>query len=169
MKKYVLFLSPFFMNGHKRQGEPTGFIDKLYATFCTTADEWIGKSELNVSANPQKIHTIRASVRERLFADVTKGGAYLSIRSWEGKPYRSKQKEVIRLYQENYVALQPIKMTYDSNDPLPRVWIEGKEVSLPEVAQNDGLTVPDFIDWFFGNGKSNVFEGYVIHFTEFRY
>lgn len=36
-------------------------------------------------------------------------------------------------------------------------------------AKNDGLSVEDFVEWFFGNNKENVFEGVVIHFTDFRY
>ena len=37
------------------------------------------------------------------------------------------------------------------------------------VAKNDGLTVEQFVEWFFGESKSNVFEGVVLQFTSFRY
>lgn len=56
-----------------------------------------------------------------------------------------------------------------SEDAYPEIWIDNKKVSIHEVAKNDGLSVEDFVEWFFGNNKENVFEGVVIHFTGFRY
>lgn len=55
----------------------------------------------------------------------------------------------------------------DSSDAVPQIWIDDKRVPIEVVAKNDGLSVEDFISWFFT--KDNVFEGVVIHFTDFRY
>lgn len=52
---------------------------------------------------------------------------------------------------------------------MPQIWIDGKNVPIEEVAKNDGLTVNEFIEWFFSNNSENVFEGVVIQFTKFRY
>jgi hypothetical protein len=60
-------------------------------------------------------------------------------------------------------------MTYGSDDTVPQVWIDNKKVPVEVVAKNDGLSVENFVEWFFGNSKSNVFEGVVVHFTSFKY
>lgn len=78
---------------------------------------------------------------------------------------RSK-KEIAQLPK---IGLQHVTMTYSSEDAYPEIWIDNKKVSIHEVAKNDGLSVEDFVEWFFGNNKENVFEGVVIHFTDFRY
>lgn len=93
---------------------------------------------------------------------------------WEGKPSDkhflclviSEQKEIAQLPK---IGLQHVTMTYSSEDAYPEIWIDNKKVSIHEVAKNDGLSVEDFVEWFFGNNKENVFEGVVIHFTGFRY
>jgi hypothetical protein len=60
-------------------------------------------------------------------------------------------------------------MTYGSDDAVPQVWIDNKKVPVEVVAKNDGLSVENFVEWFFGNSKSNVFEGVIVHFSSFRY
>mgnify|MGYP000482384597 FL=1 len=104
-----------------------------------------------------KIHTIRYNAKNvwnGRYKDIVSGKKYLSIREWTGRPYNSEQH---------------VTMTYSSEDAYPEIWIDNKKVSIHEVAKNDGLSVEDFVEWFFGNNKENVFEGVVIHFTDFRY
>lgn len=60
-------------------------------------------------------------------------------------------------------------MTYSSTDEVPQCWVDGKQVSAYDLAKNDGLSVEDFTEWFFGCNKGNVFDGVIIHFTDFRY
>lgn len=38
-----------------------------------------------------------------------------------------------------------------------------------KIAENDGLSVDSFSDWFFKKGKGNEYSGVIIHFTGFRY
>lgn len=79
--------------------------------------------------------------------------------------------EYKRLKKLSQIGLQYITMTYSSDDALPQCWIDNKRVPVEDVASNDGLSVDDFVDYFFGKCgcKSNVFEGVIIHFTDFRY
>lgn len=49
---------------------------------------------------------------------------YLSIREWSGKPYCSPQNELRQIHK---IGLQKVVMTYDSNDDVPQVWIDGKK------------------------------------------
>lgn len=68
------------------------------------------------------------------------------------------------------VGLQDITITYGVDDEKPQAWVDGKPVPIETLAKNDGLELPDFIEWFFGSVHTgNVFKGKIIHFTDFRY
>lgn len=149
-RKVILTLSKVFPADHPKAGELTGFESKLKAGV--------------------KRHTIRRNannVWDRWCHDIRTGKKFLSIREWTGRPYNSEQREFARLES---IGLQRIEMIYGSDDAYPQVWVDDRRVGIEEVAANDGLSVPDFVDWFFGkNNRENTFEGVVIHFTDFRY
>lgn len=148
-KKVILTLCRVFPATHSKKGINTLFAVKLFAG--------------------RKIHTIRADEKgqwAQKVADINAGNKILCVREWTGRPYNSEQREFAR-YEK--IGLQHITMTYGSDDARPKVWVDNKKVSIHEVAKNDGLSVEDFVEWFFGNNKENVFEGVVIHFTSFRY
>lgn len=148
-KKVILTLCRIFPVTHSKAGEPTGFEGKLKG----------GK----------KIHTIRYNAKnvwDERCKGISSGKKYLSVREWTGRPYNSEQRELSRFDE---IGLQHVTMTYGADDSYPQVWVDGKLVPIQEVAKNDGLSVEDFVEWFFGNSKENVFEGVVIHFTDFRY
>ena len=73
IKTYVLMVSTKFPAYHFLNGEPTLFIEKI--------------------ASGEKITSIRFNYElwRKRFEKINKGEAVLSVRSWEGKPYRSKQ------------------------------------------------------------------------------
>ena len=105
-------------------------------------------------------------VWDKRYKDIASGKKYLSVREWTGRPYNSEQREFA---QYDKIGLQHITMTYGVDDAVPQIWIDGKQIPIEIVAKNDGLTVEQFVEWFFGESKSNVFEGVVLHFTSFRY
>lgn len=148
-KKVILTLCRVFPVTHSKTGELTGFEDKLKS----------GK----------KIHTIRWNAKgvwDKRYSDISLGKKYLSVREWTGRPYNSQQREFARYAS---IGLQHVTMTYGADDAYPQIWIDNKLVPIQEVAKNDGLSVEDFVEWFFGNSKESTFEGVVIHFTDFRY
>jgi hypothetical protein len=148
-KKVILTLCRVFPVTHSLSGETTGFESKL--------------------KDNEKIHTIRYNekgVWDERYKGIASGKKYLSVREWTGRPYNSEQREFARY---DKIGLQHITMTYGSEDAYPQIWIDNKKVPIQEVAKNDGLSVDAFVEWFFGNSKENVFEGVVIHFTDFRY
>ena len=148
-KKVILTLCKTFPVTHSKFGKPTGFEDKL--------------------KNGEKIHTIRYNAKgvwDGRFKDISAGRKYLSVREWTGRPYNSDQREFAKY---DSIGLQHVTMTNSSEDPYPQIWIDNKLVSIQEVAKNDGLSVDEFVEWFFGNNKENTFEGVAIHFTDFRY
>jgi hypothetical protein len=148
IKKAIITLSKVFPATHTKKGQLTGFSTNL--------------------KNGQKKHTIRANYgwwANKMDA-INDGRMYLSIREWIGKPYYSKQRELCQIHK---IELQKVTMTYDSNDAYPQIWIDNKKIPIELVAKNDGLSIDDFTEFFFGNSKSNVFEGVCIQFTDFKY
>ncbi len=138
MKKYVLIVSEKFPQTHKRAGENTNFIQQI--------------------KDGVKKHTIRGNYElwKRRIDEIQAGNAYLSIRVWTGKPYCSKQKEILQLTE---VGIQKLKED--------RAWYlaDNNEALLGDLAGNDGLSLYDFADWF----KKAEYPMAIIHFTDFRY
>nr|DAF67716.1 MAG TPA: hypothetical protein [Caudoviricetes sp.] len=148
-KKVVLTLCRVFPVTHHRAKELTGFEESLNSG--------------------EKLHTIRGNdkgVWDDRCSDINSGRKYLSIREWTGRPYNSDQREIAK---RERIGLQKITMTYGSDDAVPQAWVDDRKVPVEELAKNDALSVDDFVDWFFGSNKENVFEGVVIHFSDFRY
>lgn len=127
LKTYVLMFSSVFPNSHPRAGEPTFFVVKI--------------------ARFQKKHTIRknASLWKKRIEEVQRGEAELSLRYWEGKPYRSHQIEFGRLGKEEGVNYQIVNFNGDITTPTINHWIQP---NADEVAKNDGLSFDDWADWF---------------------
>lgn len=149
MKTYVITLSRVFPVSHRKAGTPTGFAGKL------------GKT---------KIHTIRANYElwKARFAEIEKGNACLSIRQWLDKPYVSKQVEVARLTKQDGIGIQMLTFPpYGADIEARQATIDGKPYPREVIAENDGLTLEDWREWF----KNYNFDKplAVIHFGAFRY
>lgn len=149
-KKIVMTLSKAFPASHSRCGEPTCFEALL--------------------AEGTKIHTIRKNkngVWDKRAAEINNGKKCLCVREWEGRPYHSEQREFAR-YER--IGLQHVRMVRKSG-LFVDCEVDGKPVPVWTLAANDGLLVPDFIEWFFSTNLYgvDVFEGVIIHFTDFRY
>lgn len=143
MKTYVLMLSKAFPAHHSKAGEPTDFVKKVLL---------------------QKKHTIRGNYElwKKRFEEIERGEAYLSVREWTGKPYRSKQREVCLLSKKsNGIGIQRLDIGCD------RISVDGHDISLKELAANDGLSLDDWREWFKEADLTKPLA--IIHFTKFRY
>lgn len=140
MKTYVLIVSERFPQTHNRKGELTYLPTKI--------------------KNGEKIHTIRGNYElwEKRITDVKNGLARLSVRVWEGKPYKSKQIEIFEFNSETGIDIQKLE------DPTNFVYanVNGKYINWSEIAKNDGLSFNDFCNWF--KVRSNKPMA-IIHFT----
>lgn len=154
MKTYVLMLSREFPMTHPRAGEPTDF--------KTKKEEGVKK------------HTIRgnAELWEHRAEEINAGRAVLSVRQWSGKPYEpgSHQIEIAR-----HTKLGTQRVTLDFRAPWDK-FIGVRQASgdfhyptFLDVAQNDGLSADDFVDWFMKTRKKKVMNGVILHFTDLRY
>ena len=156
MKTYYLMLSKVFPLTHARACQPTGFKEKVEAAIKQLEGEW------------WKLHTIRGNYErwEKIFNEIYADKACLSIRVWEGKPYRSKQIELVRLTREDGIGLQ--RLTFLKGYPLnylPIIDYKPKAVAL--LAENDGLFLRDWKNWFKHYDLSQPMA--IIHFTSYRY
>lgn len=148
MKTHVLLISKNFLSTHPRAGKPTNFAARVLSRI--------------------KKHTIRTNFRywEKKIKEVQAGEAVLSIRQWTGRPYNSKQREILQLTTSDKVGIQFI-------EGVPRVdgclRIDQKDMlssrQISKLAKNDGLTRKDFNDWF----KEPLIDACIIHFTKLRY
>jgi hypothetical protein len=114
-----------------------------------------------------KIHTIRKNYawwKKRIEA-INQGEAYLSIRRWTGKPYRSPQHEIKRL---ETVGVQEVAKR--SEGGKTKYYIKESDglyfVSTGTLARNDGLSYEEFCEWFKNYPDGDMA---IIHFTDFRY
>lgn len=145
-KVYVITVSTVFPKGHPREGEETGFVEKLI--------------------RGEKIHTIRGNYEywKKVSEAVNAGTHVLSFRTWNGVPYRSGQTEFLELssFEVEKIAITKI---------VPRVFTP-KNMSLHfgDVCHNDGLSEEDFHNWFFPpKSKHEIVKAAMLHFTDFRY
>lgn len=145
MKTYVLTVSEKFPKTHPKAGDPTNF-------------------PLSIK-HYDKIHTIRGNydLWEKRFEKINVGEAVLSVRVWEGKPYKSKQQEIFRYDYRRKIGIE--KVTF--RDYLYDINVNGASVDVDDLAKNDGLSYSDFEHWFKGYDFSKPMA--VIHFTDFRY
>ena len=146
-KTYVLTISQVFPQTFPlaKRGKPTGFIDKI--------TKW------------EKIHTIRSNYElwAKRIAEINAGRAMLSVRVWEGKPYRSKQREVFTF---DSVGLE--KLTFPNGEfSIRYVNDEHCFASADEIGRNDGLSFSDLYSWFKYYDLTNPMA--IIHFSNFRY
>jgi hypothetical protein len=160
MKTYVITLSRYFPAKHSKAGEPTQFRDAFYA------GQVFNRGSECLYVRP-KLHTIRANypLWEKRIKDIQEGKAFLSVRQWSDKPYRSKQIEIARLTTANGVGIQKLCFLGDNfNGGYIR---NGAYPSDKILAKNDGLSLADWEEWFRGYDLSKPLA--IIHFTKFRY
>ncbi len=136
----VLMFSTAFPKGHPRYMEATGFPALVAAG--------------------EKLHTVRAN-KNGYF----KAGESVSCRVWCGRPYASTQAVFTTKRLE---SIERVEITHRQVGGVV-VKVEGVYVNATRFARNDGLTLQDFIAWFFPDGKPGTWTGDVLHFTDLRY
>ena len=153
----VRTFSRVFPKGHPREGQETFFVEKIWKWYYNhykgdirdllwyneQFDNLYGVDAIkNIHKYKAKKHTIRGGKH-------FKAGDVFSPRVWHDKPYRSKQLEIMPNTE--------IKRVYDF-----KIEVEGDYIcllidngtmvtqleALETLAQNDGLSLQDFKDWF---------------------
>lgn len=178
MAKVITF-SRFFPKGHPQEMRPTHFPEKVVKSLGYNPgsnEYWALLHELNpgkqfivdrfiLSLNSflpegqEKLHTIRAGNR-------WKQGDKASLRVWYGKPYRSPQiviapdVELVEVYDFE-IAKNPFPIGPDVYHGVNSLYFE-----LDQIAQNDGLSMEDFLAWF---KYPQHFEGQILAWRPVNY
>ena len=149
--KITIMFSRLFPTTHSRRGEPTRFIEKVM----------LG----------EKIHTIRRHFDKwKILADKTHEKRYsISLCQWAATPRRSKHREIGLL--DSRIGVQRVQLLYFAESDNIIATVDGKDVPVETLATNDGLSVEDFKEWFFGRNRTenDEYVGCIIHLTDFRY
>jgi hypothetical protein len=142
----VITFSRTFPAYHPKAGQQTHFVEKIWNSITELglphfknkdfSDDFMW-SILPLSNYRCKYHTIRAGNRWKV-------GDKFSPRVWSGKPYNSKQ-----------IIIAPdieIKKVWDFEIKDHRFIVDGMVKGIDEailtIAENDGLTIFGFMDWF---------------------
>jgi hypothetical protein len=170
----VVTLSRQFPSYHPKAGQPTYFVENVWASLYRKVLLGIGRPiglekeyDSFVSTEPfsfvdkeplrAKRHTIRIGRR-------WKDGDMASIRVWSGKPYNSPQ---IKVCEDVKVRVVNIVIDYDNKwvdiiSPFVFFSLSINDVVCIKVAANDGLSVQDLLDWFQVGKKKGVVEAQII-------
>lgn len=156
----VLTFSRHFPKGHAKAGQPTYFVEKVFASLkdkvvpdplAIPGFIWAQFQDCTFP----KGHTIRSGSR-------FKPGDMAGLRVWSDKPYRSKQ---IEFAQVEVKKVWDIKIHIINGSVGVNVNGEAmKGVQAPRIARNDGLEWIDFVNWFniHPKKKQQVFTGQII-------
>lgn len=156
----VLTFSTKFPAYHPRKGEPTFFVEKIFKSLFlmkSVPPELVDSYNFEIMNDDSvvpKHHTIRAGNRWKV-------GDKFSPRVWSGKPYQSKQ----IIIASDIEVKKVWSIWYDENG----WWINGNSFyALERLAQNDGLSLTDFLDWFniHPKKKGETFTGQIICYNE---
>lgn len=161
---YPIILATRFPVGHCFEGEPTGFEDKLHTALGCKLNA--GKYDECSQFCMRKLHTIRTNYEawEKRFEKIYRDEAVLSIRVWEGRPYHSKQREIVRLSRKDGIGLQKLDTI---QVPSNYAFINHTPVIYKKLAQNDGLSMWAWYHWLAPLASTEPMA--IIHFTHFRY
>lgn len=117
-----------------------------------------------------KIHTIRTDAKRRW-----KVG--MKIQHWRGNPRNVKQNpyqfaegeckgiqeiEIIRRVRNGLLPGRGVAIRIIESGR----WLSDEEIDL--IAKNDNLTLDEFREWFVPD-SAPIFQGRIIHFTDFKY
>jgi|SRR6185369_12093942 len=152
----VITFSTTFPSYHPRKGEPTRFIEKIYASLADTVEGFKIPNDANeywdwheyYNCRHPKHHTVRAGHRFKV-------GDWFSPRIWSGIPYRSPQIVIGPDIQIKNIwdfeikkAWKELPLDYDTDIIINHMFYHSDDEIITLLAKNDGLTLPELLQWF---------------------
>lgn len=150
----IITCATMFQGNHPRKGQPTYFVEKIVGGLVANVIEDCG-TELIKSLRDSRLLSI--AVMNELEPDICfkhhtfrrgsrwKVGEKFSPRIWTGLPYRSPQRQFAPDLEIKKIWTLEYKGT-------GKDWyLDGRVLTVADVtriANNDGLDLLDFIDWF---------------------
>lgn len=155
----VITFSRNFPVKHPRKGEPTYFVEKIWAGLADITDRMQGSVDMDwyeYYNGVPKWHTIRAGNRWKV-------GDFFSPRFWSGKPYNSKQSLITEPIEIK--KIWDFKMDENGVYSVGGFYLDNDQYEV--LAKNDGLTEEDMFHWFMPNyDKPKAFKGQIICWNE---
>lgn len=158
MTKVITF-SRTFPKGHRREGEDTYFVEKVWkgiiedhrltdelCRYIADVVAEIGDWKTPLQDRIPKYHTIRKGKR-------WKEGEYFSPRVWSGKPYNSKQ-----IIIAPDIKVLKVWEFIVKGGGLIEVPATRATTNINMIAKNDGLTLADLYSWFNGFQDPGVYQ-----------
>lgn len=165
----VITMTRTFLGKHPRKGQSTFFVEQFYNNIGVDygTREFFAKlkelnkknlengklteeqlfefwSTLDVNQKGEKKHTIRANNNFKV-------GDKVSHRVWSAKPYHTSQ---IILWDD--IEIASVRGAYTFGGEIVIFGIDKPWVLTSEIANNDGLSLQDFEDWFSGEFSGQV-------------
>ena len=171
-------ISVVFPAKHPRAGEETYFPEAIFNALEYQAKGYIFALEEGMPFD-KKLHTCRANYKlwKKRIDEVNLGLAVLELYCWLGKPYRSKTRVLFTFDKNSGIDVQELRFSQSSIYApyvitYPSVYgytvTEAYEdINILNLANNDGLSLEDFEDWFKEYSLTEPMT--IIHFTKFRY
>ena len=153
----VMTFSRVFPSYHPMAGQPTRFIEKIYASLADNVEGFKIPNSANdywdwheyYNCTKPKHHTIRAGHRWKV-------GDKFSPRVWSSKPYQSKQ--IIIAPDIEVKKVWDFEVYFEKTLQQKQVLkLKSGKGNIPEIATNDGLELIDFLHWF-----NKPFDGQII-------
>jgi hypothetical protein len=159
-----LMFSRVYPAYHSKKGQPTHFVEKIYAALSDTKSEFKIPNIANEFWDFQtyyncvfpKHHTIRAGQR-------WKEGEFFTPKVWTGEPYKSKKQIIYDFLKIEKVYA--FRFDPGSNHFLIDDVIVG-DCKVAEIFNNDGLDVLDALIWL---KYPKSFNGQIICWTNVKY
>jgi hypothetical protein len=160
----VITVSRKFFGNHAKKGYETYFVERIINDLIKDVDviDWdsldknnteISLVQTNLIGSLSKGHTLRKGKR-------WKTGDFASLRFWSRLPYRSPQVKISKDIPIRVFDIEMCLKPYESVLKIDSKTIEPKifNTTIETIANNDGLSYQDFLDWF-GNDH---FSGQII-------
>jgi len=169
IKTYVIMVSRTYPAYHPRKRQPTYFIEKIQLALNMLVQM---PGDLLIDLDP-KIHTFRGNypLWEKRIKEVLAGNAVIVLKYHSLGRYvkGNKQIEFARLDKDSGVGIEEVKFEWNSitYPVLTKDYLTN--ITITQIAENDGLQVHDFMNWFV-KGDYDLKETFAcIQFTSFRY
>lgn len=65
-------------------------------------------------------------------------------------------------------GIQKVEIKF-KNTKITSIKVEGNLVDIALIAKNDGLTVGELERWFYEYKEGDIFNGFIIHWTDLKY
>lgn len=176
----VITLSRAFLPYHPKAGQETFFAEKVLLSlkeqgiYSPQAKDYsleFGKTLMNFDRLKPKCHTVRSGHRFKTgdMASLRVWGVNVNPKSGRSGPYHSRQEILCPDVEVKVWDFTFCRGYFCLDGKVYHGELESDHELLETIANNDGLEINDFKDWFFKSltfKKTNSFDGQIIAWSK---